>query len=100
MERCIDLIFHKCLLHYRLPVTQKNVETSAKLFRKILSKMNWSPLPVDVTFILSLCYISFSYTCINFKGKNVSLSDVEHIAMAFLDSHTCLKSTRKAKRHQ
>ena len=59
MGRYIDFIFQKSLLHYRLLVTQINVETSSKLFHKILSEMNWSPVPVDVTFIPSLCFISF-----------------------------------------
>ena len=99
MGRCIDFIFQKHLLHYRHPVTQINVETSAKLLHKIFSKINWSPLLVDVTFILSLSFISFSYIDINFKGKNVSHSDVQQAAMAFLDSHTDLRSMRKAKWH-
>ena len=94
MGRCIDFIFQKCRLHYRLLVTQINVETSAKLFHKIFSKVN-----VDVTFILFLCFISFSYIDINFKGKNVSHSDVEQTTMAFLDPHACFKLTYKAKRH-
>ena len=97
MGRCIDFIFQKCLLHYRHLVTQINVETSAKLFHKIFSKMNRFPLPVDVTFILSLCFISFSQTNINFKGKNVFLSDIEQNAMAFLDYHVQMKSTHQAK---
>ena len=77
MGRDIDFIFQKSLLHYGLLVTQINAETSAKLFHKILSEMNWSPIPVDVTFIPSLCFISFSYTDINFDGKNVSHINVE-----------------------
>ena len=79
-DHCIDSIFQKRLLHYRLPITQINLETSAMLFHKIFSKMNWPPFPVDVTFILSLCFISFSCIDINFKGKNVSHSDVEQTA--------------------
>ena len=58
MGRYIDFIFQKSLLHYGLLVTQINAETSAKLFHKILSEMNWSPNPMDVTFIPSLCFIS------------------------------------------
>ena len=63
----------------------------------------WIDLPpppqVDVTFILSLCFISFSYTYINFKAKNVSFSDVEQTAMTFLDSNVCLKSMHKGREH-
>ena len=99
MGRDIDFIFQKSLLHYGLLVTQINAETSAKLFHKILSEMNWSPVPVDVTFIPSFCFISFSYTDINFDGKNVSHINVEQTSMAFLHSHAHLKSTHKAKRH-
>ena len=99
MGRYIDFIFQKSLLHYRLLVTQINVETSAKLLHKILSEMNWSPVLVDTTFIPSLCFISFSYTDINFDGKNVSQSNVEQTSMAFLHSHAHLKLMHKAKTH-
>ena len=100
MGRYIDFIFQKSLHYYRLLVTQINVETSAKLFHKILREMNWSPIPMDVTLIPSLCFISFSYIDINFDGKNVSHSNVEQTSMAFLHSHAHLKSTHKAKKAQ
>ena len=58
----IDFIFQKRLLHYRLLVTQINVETSTKLFHKIFSKMNWSPSPSgrDIYSILML-HLIFIY---------------------------------------
>ena len=58
----IDFIFQKRLLHYRLPVTQINVETSTKLFHKIFCKMNWSPPPSgrDIYSILML-HLIFIY---------------------------------------